>query len=106
MSSRLADLLLERRAAVYFLWFLPTISNGTSIWPAPVSDLVLRRIHELQQFCCSFGTRRRAGVCEASSPYPAESFESCEICETCESCAGDASDHSGGHHQNDQRRQG
>jgi hypothetical protein len=67
MSSRLANSLLERRVAVYFLWFLPTISNGTSIWPAAVSDLVLRRIHELQDDYFSFGNRRRAGVCAGSS---------------------------------------
>src|SRR5262245_24862048 len=41
MSGRLANSLLERRAAVYFLWFLPTISNRTSIWPAPVSMIVV-----------------------------------------------------------------
>ena len=33
----------------------------------PVSDLVLRRIHELQDDCCCFGNRRRAGVCAGSS---------------------------------------
>src|SRR5262249_46204233 len=64
----------------------------------PSSDLALRRIHELQEDCCSFGNRRRAGVCAASTTYPAESVESRE---TCENCAGGASGHSGGHRQND-----
>ena len=64
------DSLSERRVAVYFLWFLSHYLTYERLFGLPVSDLVFRRIHELQDACCSFWSRHRAGCVQAQAPNP------------------------------------
>ena len=69
MSSRLATGIAfgTARCRLLSLVFAHNLKYERLFGLPPVSDLVLRRIHELQDDCCCFGNRRRAGVCAGSS---------------------------------------